>query len=181
VTSRNAVLVAKHPSRHLLHTQRPDILAVAHRTSDLSRYTSGHAERLAAQHLIEPHAERARRITVGADKGFDTQDFVAEMREINVTPHVAQNDNGRRSAIDGRITRHRLAVHLRDGRLQPRPSAQAVRGDGMTPALRPQPPTPTKTARATVLAASGRQGSRNRQRPEPASPLFSSLLSRRVF
>jgi IS5 family transposase len=67
---------------------------------------SGHAERLAAQHLIEPHAERARRITVGADKGFDTQDFVAEMREINVTPHVAQNDNGRRSAIDGRITRH---------------------------------------------------------------------------
>jgi transposase len=67
---------------------------------------SGHAERLAAQHLIGPHAERARRITVGADKGFDTQDFVAEMREINVTPHVAQNDNGRRSAIDGRITRH---------------------------------------------------------------------------
>ncbi|HET9207155.1 MAG TPA: IS5 family transposase [Burkholderiaceae bacterium] len=67
---------------------------------------SGHAERLAAQHLIEPHAERARRITVGADKGFDTQDFVAEMREINVTPHVAQNDNGRHSAIDGRITRH---------------------------------------------------------------------------
>ena len=64
------------------------------------------AERLAAQHLIEPHAERARRITVGADKGFDTQGFVAEMREINVTPHVAQNDNGRHSAIDGRITRH---------------------------------------------------------------------------
>jgi len=67
---------------------------------------SGHAERLAAQHLIEPYADRARRITVAADKGFDTQDFVAEMREINVTPHVAQNDNGRRSAIDGRTTRH---------------------------------------------------------------------------
>ena len=67
---------------------------------------SGHAERLAAQHLIAPHADRPQRITVGADKGFDTQDFVAEMREINVTPHVAQNDTGRRSALDGRTTRH---------------------------------------------------------------------------
>ncbi len=75
---------------------------------------SGHAERLAAQHLIEPHADHAQRITLGADKGFDTQDFVAEMREINVTPHVAQNDHGRRSAIDGRTTRHPgYAVSLR--------------------------------------------------------------------
>jgi transposase len=75
---------------------------------------SGHAERLAAQHLITPHAERPQRITVGADKGFDTQDFVAEMREINVTPHVAQNDNGRRSTVDGRTTRHPgYAVSLR--------------------------------------------------------------------
>jgi hypothetical protein len=48
------------------------------------------------------------------DKGFDTQDFVMELREINVTPHVAQNDNGRRSAIDGRTTRHPgYAVSLR--------------------------------------------------------------------
>jgi len=75
---------------------------------------SGHAERLAAQHLIEPHADAAGRITVGGDKGFDTHDFVAEMREINATPHVAQNDNGRRSAIDGRTTRHPgYAVSLR--------------------------------------------------------------------
>jgi transposase len=75
---------------------------------------SGHAERLAAQHLIEPHADDAQRITIGGDKGFDTQDFVAEMREINVTPHVAQNDRGRRSAIDGRTTRHPgYAVSLR--------------------------------------------------------------------
>jgi hypothetical protein len=75
---------------------------------------SGHAERLAAQHLIEPHADAAQRVTLGGDKGFDTQDFVAEMREINVTPHVAQNDNGRRSAIDGRTTRHPgYAVSLR--------------------------------------------------------------------
>ena len=67
---------------------------------------SGHVERLAAQHLIAPHADRSTRVTVSGDKGFDTQDFVAEMREINVTPHVAQNDRRRRSAIDGRTTRH---------------------------------------------------------------------------
>lgn len=67
---------------------------------------SGHAERLAAVHLIEPHAERPGRVTVGGDKGYDAEDFITEMREINVTPHVAQNDNGRRSAIDGRTTRH---------------------------------------------------------------------------
>jgi transposase len=67
---------------------------------------SGHAERLAALHLLEPHADRPQKITLAGDKGFDTQDFVAELREINVTPHVAQNTNGRRSAIDGRTTRH---------------------------------------------------------------------------
>jgi transposase len=75
---------------------------------------SGHAERLAAQHLIEPHAGDGRRVTLGGDRGYDTQDFVAEMREINVTPHVAQNDNGRRSAIDGRTARHPgYAISLR--------------------------------------------------------------------
>ncbi len=67
---------------------------------------SGHAERLAALHLVEPHADRPRPITLGADKGFDARDFVAELREINVTPHLAQNTSGRRSAIDGRTTRH---------------------------------------------------------------------------
>ncbi len=48
----------------------------------------------------------AAAITVGADKGFDTADFVADMRAFNVTPHVAQNMTARRSAIDGRTTRH---------------------------------------------------------------------------
>jgi len=56
----------------------------------------------------------ARIITLGGDKGFDAQDFVAELGEINVTPHVAQNISGRRSAIDGRTTRHSgYAVSLR--------------------------------------------------------------------
>src|SRR5215203_7456834 len=66
----------------------------------------GHAERIAALALIEPWADRPSRITLGADKAFDTQDFVNELRTMSVTPPVAQNTAGRRSAIDGRVTRH---------------------------------------------------------------------------
>jgi transposase len=51
--------------------------------------------------------EGSHRITVAGDKAYDTADFVAEMRDLGVSPHVAQNTNGRRSAIDGRTTRHR--------------------------------------------------------------------------
>ena len=64
---------------------------------------SGHAERLAALEMIEPHADRPRAITLGADKGYDAADFVEELRTMNVRPHVAQKP---RSAIDGRTTRH---------------------------------------------------------------------------
>ena len=46
------------------------------------------------------------RITVAGDKGYDTRDFVAALREMDVTPHVAQHTTGRRSAIDARTTRH---------------------------------------------------------------------------
>jgi hypothetical protein len=67
---------------------------------------SGHAERLAALALIEPHADRPQPVILGADKGYDVGDFVMELREKAVTPHVAQSTNGRRSAIDGRTTRH---------------------------------------------------------------------------
>jgi len=66
---------------------------------------SGHAERLAALDMIEPYADRPNAITLGGDKGFDAADFVRELREINVTPHIAQNTT-RRSAIDRRTTRH---------------------------------------------------------------------------
>jgi transposase len=45
-------------------------------------------------------------VTLGADKNYDTADFVAEARNLKVTPHVAQNNTNRRSAIDGRTTRH---------------------------------------------------------------------------
>ena len=67
---------------------------------------NGTAERDAAMVMLEkiPGGER---VTVGADKGYDTKDFVGECRNLNVTPHVAQNTNRPGgSAIDGRTTRH---------------------------------------------------------------------------
>jgi IS5 family transposase len=63
------------------------------------------AEREAARDLMAGLA-RAGRATLGADKNYDTRDCVAELRKLGVTPHVAQHANGRRSAIDGRTTRH---------------------------------------------------------------------------
>jgi transposase len=76
----------------------------------------GHAERVAALHMIEPRADRSKRITLAADKGYDAEDFVNELRSMRVTPHVAQNMNGRSSAIDRRTTRHdgyRLSQRIR--------------------------------------------------------------------
>jgi transposase len=66
---------------------------------------TGTAERDAALLMTEA-IEGNNRVTLGADKGYDTADFVAEARHMNVTPHVAQNDRRRKSAIDGRTTRH---------------------------------------------------------------------------
>ena len=65
----------------------------------------GHGERDAALVLIEDLPGQ-QRITVAADKGYDTRDFVAELRAMHVTPHIAQHTTGRRSAIDARTTRH---------------------------------------------------------------------------
>src|SRR3984957_2945004 len=67
---------------------------------------NGHAERIAALHMIEPRADRPTPITLGADKAYDAEDFVNELRSMNATPHVAQNASGRSSAIDRRTTRH---------------------------------------------------------------------------
>jgi IS5 family transposase len=47
-----------------------------------------------------------RRITVGGDKAYDTRELVQSLRALRATPHVAQNNKNRRSAIDGRTTRH---------------------------------------------------------------------------
>lgn len=65
----------------------------------------GRAERETALEMLRSDSASRRR-TVGADKGYDTKEFVAKARGLAVTPHVAQNTSGRRSAIDGRTTRH---------------------------------------------------------------------------
>jgi hypothetical protein len=61
-------------------------------------------------HRLSPGS--ARRITLGADKGYDAASFVGDLRQMAVTPHIAKNDTvtktgkRRRSAIDARTTRH---------------------------------------------------------------------------
>jgi len=49
----------------------------------------GHAERVAALHMIEPHADRPRPITLGGDKGFDSADFVNELRDDQLLDEVS--------------------------------------------------------------------------------------------
>jgi hypothetical protein len=66
---------------------------------------NGTAERDVAETMLAAVPGR-HPITVGGDKGFDTRGFVAALRDLKVTPHVAQNTTNRRSAIDGRTTRH---------------------------------------------------------------------------
>ena len=75
---------------------------------DVQASTShGTAERDVAAQMLADVASPGRRVTIGADKAYDTRGFVKACRDINVTPHVAQNStrNGG-SAIDGRTTRH---------------------------------------------------------------------------
>lgn len=67
---------------------------------------TGTAERDAALVMLDRRRTVRKRATLGADKGYDTRAFVRALRERAVTPHVTQNTSGRRSAIDGRTTRH---------------------------------------------------------------------------
>jgi transposase len=67
----------------------------------------GYAERSVALEMLGRLPKTTRRRTVAADKGYDTAGFVADTRQLGFTPHVAQNTSNRRSAIDGRTTRHR--------------------------------------------------------------------------
>jgi IS5 family transposase len=63
---------------------------------------TGTAEREAALLLLRPLARPGG--TLGADKGYDVRGFVAEVRALGLTPHVAAK--ARQSAVDGRTTRH---------------------------------------------------------------------------
>lgn len=67
---------------------------------------TGRAEREAATTMLSRLPKTKRRRTVAADKAYDTAGFVDECRKQNITAHVAQNTTGRKSAIDGRTTRH---------------------------------------------------------------------------
>lgn len=85
---------------HALMENRHGLIVQA----ELTR-ADGHAERRAALDMIHRHSPGStRRLTLGADKGYDSADFVADLRQAHVTPHVAQK--ARHSAIDHRTTRH---------------------------------------------------------------------------
>ena len=87
---------------HALVENRNGLIAVAMATT-----ADGYAEREAALLMLEQQRKgRKRRITVGADKAFDSKDFVQAARRMNVTVHVTKNDNKRRSNLDRRTTRH---------------------------------------------------------------------------
>jgi transposase len=87
---------------HALVENRNGLIAAAMVTE-----ADGYAERDAALLMLhEKQKKRKRRITVGADKAYDTMDFVGTVRELKVTPHVTRNNKGRRSNLDRRTTRH---------------------------------------------------------------------------
>jgi transposase len=115
-TDPNAKLFRKGQGRearlcfmgHALMENRHGLVVQAHLTE-----ASGTAERRAAVHMIERHSPgSARRLTLGADKGYDAAAFVGELTRMCVTPHIARNDavtktgKRRRSAVDARTTRH---------------------------------------------------------------------------
>ena len=85
---------------HLLMENRNGLIV----DTELTQAT-GWAERAAAEAMIETTAPDGG-VTLGSDKSYDAAGHVAALRELGVTPHVAQNQNNRRSAIDGRTTRH---------------------------------------------------------------------------
>jgi transposase len=87
---------------HTLVENRNGLIVAA-----MTTQADGTAERDAGILMLDDlTAGRSRRVTLGADKAYDAQDFVATVRELRVTPHITQNNTNRRSAIDDRTTRH---------------------------------------------------------------------------
>jgi transposase len=85
---------------HLLTENRNGLIVSAMLTQ-----ADGYAERVAALTMVE-EVPGKRRITLGGDRGFDTEEFVASCRTRHVTPHVAQSTTNRASRIDARTLRH---------------------------------------------------------------------------
>ena len=98
---------------HLLMENRNALIVDAELTT-----ATGYAERETALEMLARLPRGARRRTVAGDKGYDTAGFVADARALGFTPHVAQHTTKRRSAIDGRTTRH--AGHLVSQRIRKR-------------------------------------------------------------
>ena len=76
---------------------------------------NGFAERDGALEMLERSVPHGRRVTLGADRGYDIKSFVRDLREREVTPHIAQTLH-RRPATDGRTTRHpgyRISLRIR--------------------------------------------------------------------
>ena len=87
---------------HTLVENRNGLIAAA-----MVTHADGFAERDAALLMLRQKQEgHSRRITVGADKAYDTKDFVSTARELHVTAHVTKSEKGRRSNLDRRTTRH---------------------------------------------------------------------------
>jgi hypothetical protein len=86
---------------HALEENRNGLIAAA-----MVTHADGYAERDAALLMLKQKQDGcSRRITVGVDKAYDTKDFVRTVRELNVTPHVTNNDNCCTSNLDRRTTR----------------------------------------------------------------------------
>ena len=106
-TDPEALLYRKGPQQearlcylgHLLTENRHGLVVDVELTQ-----ADGYAEREAALAMLERSVQG--RATLGADRAYDARDFVWDLRGLGVTPHIAQNERGRRSAIDGRTTRH---------------------------------------------------------------------------
>ena len=86
---------------HLLMEHRNALIVDAELTE-----ATGYAERATALEMLERLPPMTRRRTIAGDKGYDTKDFVADVRDLGFTPHIAPNTTRQRSTIDGRTTRH---------------------------------------------------------------------------
>ena len=89
-----------HYMGHVLMENRNGLLLQTFLTE-----ATGRAERDAAMLMVEA-IPSGKRVTLGGDKNYDTRELVRELRRMNITPHVAQNNTNRSSAIDQRTTRH---------------------------------------------------------------------------
>ena len=116
---------------------------------------TGYAERDTAVEMLARLPASKRRRTIAAGKAYDTRDFVARTRGLGFTPHVAQNTTNRRSATDGRTTRHpglvvsqrirkRLRNHSGGSRASAEDASFATSADNETgPGSRSKPPSTT--------------------------------------